>query len=350
MRKFNCSCGNTVFFENNQCVACGSELGWCPRCLSLRSLAVIAEGQYRCTDVNCGAILVKCHNYHTEEACNRCLIVESENTQPLCDYCCFNHTIPDLSVEGNREKWLRLEQGKRRLLYTLDMLDLPYGNDNDIEPKLSFDFKGDVITERKWWWTMGKEERVYTGHAGGKITINIREADDLEREKSRVSFKEAHRTVIGHFRHEIGHYYWDLLVKNKCEPTCVEIFGDHNNPSYSDALQHYYNEGPPPNWQHRFVSSYATMHPWEDFAECFATYLDMVSVLDTALHMGFIDNLNVRDADFKIMAEQYARLGVMLNEMNRAMGLLDLVPEILAPAILHKIEFVHGLVRQAAAR
>ena len=191
---------------------------------------------------------------------------------------------------------------------------------------------------------MGDDEQVYTGHAQGKITINVREADDAERERLRVDFREAHRTLIGHFRHEIGHYYWQLLVENQCEDEFRELFGDHTNPPYADALARYYGEGPRPDWQRSYISGYASTHPWEDFAESFATYLDMVSVLDTAKNMGL--GCPEIDAEFERMVEYYRDLGIVLNEMNRAMGLIDLVPEVFTPPTLKKIAFVSDLVQK----
>jgi hypothetical protein len=245
--------------------------------------------------------------------------------------------------------WGRLEAAKRRLLYTLDLLKLPYGSKlESFEPPLSFDFKADTTRAGKWWWSLSKEERVYTGHADGKVTINLREADPVELEKSRVLFQEAHRTVIGHFRHEIGHYYWQMLVLKKCESDFKAVFGDHENPGYSDSQDRYYKEGPPKDWQARYISSYATMHPWEDFAETYATYLDMVSVLDTAFHMNVYKSLNSTTSELREMLSRYIELGVVLNEMNRAMGLLDLVPEIFAAPIVEKLQFVHRLVRDAS--
>jgi len=244
--------------------------------------------------------------------------------------------------------WRRLETAKRRLLYTLDLMKLPYGREDDgIEPALTFDFKADVTIKPRWWWSMGKEERVYTGHAGGKITINVREADTVEREKARVMFQEAHRTVIGHFRHEIAHYYWQMLVEDVQETEFKAVFGDHKNPSYAEAQDRYYKEGPLANWQAKYVSAYATMHPWEDFAETFATYLDMVSVLDTAMHMNVAKSCDPIQATLPNMVERYVSLGVVLNEMNRAMGLTDLVPEIFGAAITAKLQYVHDLVRAA---
>ncbi len=347
MKSFACVCGNAVFFENTQCLSCRRELGWCPACRNIAALLPADGGRFRCGNESCGTLLAKCHNYAVEQVCNRCFKVPDDASAAVtyCDCCRFNDTIPDLAVPGNRENWARLEAAKRRLLYTLDLLRLPYGTKEDgIEPVLSFDFKADVV-QRKWWWAMGKEERVFTGHAGGKITINLREADTVEREKARVQFQEAHRTVIGHFRHEIAHYYWEMLVKGRCESEFKAVFGDHENPTYSDAQQHYYTNGPASGWQSNYISAYATMHPWEDFAETFAAYLDMVSVLDTALHMGVGDSLDPTQAELPAMVDRYVKLGVVLNEMNRAMGLIDLVPEIFAPLIIGKLGFVHDLCR-----
>lgn len=350
MKNFACNCGATVFFENSQCLSCGSELGWCPACDTMRDIRADESGQYYCGHAPCGQRLSKCHNYAQEQVCNRCTLTDqvTGETENLCDYCRFNETIPDLSVEGNREKWQRIEIAKRRLLYTMDTLKIPYGSSKDgFEVPLSFDFKGDVAKKSFLWFNMNKHEQVFTGHADGKVTINIREADDIEREKARVAFGEAHRTVIGHFRHEMGHYFWDVLVKGKCESDCVGVFGDHNNPDYGSALEHYYENGPVANWQTNYISAYATMHPWEDFAECFAAYMDMISVVDSAFHAFSLNSFIPVSASFKELSEEYTQLGLFMNEMNRAVGLLDLVPEVYTPAILGKIEFIHDLLRKA---
>jgi len=248
-------------------------------------------------------------------------------------------------MAGNRERWYRLEIAKRRLLYLLDLIELPYGRAEDgIVPPLSFDFKADVVPLNGIWRTMAAE-RVYTGHQDGKITINIREADDAEREKLRVDLNEAHRTICGHFRHEIGHYYWQMLIPNHGESEFQEAFGDPEHPSYADALETYYRDGAPPDWKERFVSAYASMHPWEDFAETFALYLDMVDVLDTAGQSELVAPIDVRTAELEDMLSQYLKLAVAANELNRSMGLVDLVPEVLTAAVRRKTTFVHDLVR-----
>ncbi|MDZ7685446.1 MAG: putative zinc-binding metallopeptidase [Gammaproteobacteria bacterium] len=250
-------------------------------------------------------------------------------------------------MTGNDLKWARLEAAKRRLIYTLDLLNLPYGTAAEgFTPPLSFDFKGDELPNSGQWRSMGEAEQVFTGHAEGKITINIKEADHVEREQLREQLGESQRTIIGHFRHEIGHYFWDLLVKGDKEPASIELFGDHNNPTYQEALERHYNEGPPPDWQEQYVSAYATMHPWEDFAETFALYLDMASVLDTAGNAGFLHETAPLD-DFEGIVSDFQRVGLVMNEMTREMGLVDYTPEVLVEPVLRKLEFIHDLTGEA---
>lgn len=348
MKTFACTCGNTLFFDNSRCLACGREAGWCPACRGINALLPQADGTFQCGNAACGARLVKCHNYAMENVCNRCVLADGAPPGPLCDCCVHNATIPDLSVPGNRENWGHLEAAKRRLFYTLDLLGLPHGTAaSGPRPPLAFDFKADVIPANELWHSMGDAERVYTGHAGGKITINVREADPRERESLRVDFGEAHRTLIGHFRHEIGHYYWELLVRGRCEPEFARRFGDPARPGYAEALERHYREGAPADWDARHISAYASMHPWEDFAETFAAYLEIADALDTARHVGFGPVPDPSSAPLAGMLAAHGRLGVALNEMNRTMGLLDFYPKFFAPPVVDKLGFVHALVRGA---
>lgn len=350
MRTFTCVCGHTLFFENTRCGSCERDVGWCPNCQMIAALAIDDAGQYHCANSVCGVALTKCQNYSIENVCNRC--IKSDEVQArgdLCDCCRFNDTIPDLSVPGNWERWARLEAAKRRLFYALDSLGLPYGSVEDgFSPPLAFDFKGDIISADGLWRTMGESERAYTGHADGKITINIREADDAAREQLRVDLGEAHRTLLGHFRHEIGHYYWDLLVRGQCEVDFKTIFGNPMTPSYQEALDRHYQEGPPPGWQGKYVSAYATMHPWEDWAETFALYLDIASLLETATWMDLMDSVALDDLG--AMVGRYRELGLVMNELNREMGLVDLIPEIITVDIIDKLTFIHTLVRRVSNR
>lgn len=344
MKIFSCTCGQSLFFENSACLQCGAELGFCPTCASLVPLIPVGGGRYRCGNSPCDALLAKCANYAEYNVCNRCvsITVPDAGRERYCDCCRYNHTIPDLSVPGNWEKWYRLEAAKRRLFYDLDLLHLPYGRASEgFVPPLSFDFKADVIPSNDFWRTMGAGERVYTGHAHGKITINIREADEVERERLRVDMGEAHRTLIGHFRHEIGHYYWELLIKGRRLDEFIAVYGDPSRPDYAAAMDAYYRNGPPGDWMERHVSAYASMHPWEDWAETFAMYLDMISALETAVHMGFLAGPWFEAENMDFMLNRYQRLGIGLNEMSRTMGLLDMVPEVMAPAVVKKMRLVH---------
>jgi hypothetical protein len=258
----------------------------------------------------------------------------------LCAACQLTETIPDLSMAGNREKWARLEAAKRRLLYTFDRLGMPYA---EAEPKLTFDFKADVGPAPGEWRNVGPTEIVYTGHVRGKITIN-----DAVREQLRCKFNEAHRTLIGHFHHEVGHYYWDLLVQNRRESEFLKLFGDYNALPYQDAMNAYYQNGPRPDWQQLYISAYASSHPSEDFAETFALYLDMASILHTAMHLFKSIRLNFRARSVQPLVERFQEIGILVNEFNRAAGLIDLVPDVVVTPVAQKLEFIHALVKRAA--
>jgi len=352
MRNYVCTCGSTIYFDNNICLKCSSELGFCPGCRTLTALVATPSGGIRCGRAECGIELLKCYNYAQFQVCNRCVAAEGAPAGALCDCCRFNETIPDLTVPGNQVKWYALEAAKRRLFYDLSILGLPYGTEaDDARPSLRFDFKADIIPKGNYWRATGLSETVYTGHDAGRITINIREADDIEREKLRVVMNEAHRTLIGHFRHEIGHFYWDALVQGRPdrEAECIQVFGDHNNPTYDIALEAYYRNGPKPNWIESHVSAYATMHPWEDFAETWATYLDMTSTLDTAEHVGFGGVNDPTRADFDQMISRYQTFGLAANEINRNLGLLNLVPEVFMTPVVEKLRYIHELVGKGRA-
>lgn len=348
MQSFFCDCGNRLFYENSECLHCNREVGWCPNCATLTAMTETDAGIH-CA--RCDAALLKCANRVDHDICNRNTIQPPGGDpadHPLCDCCRYNETIPDLSVPGNLEHWLLLEQAKRRLIFGLDTVGLPHGATADgFDPGLSFDFKGDVLARKGLWRRVHTLEPVYTGHAGGKITINIREADAVEREKLRVDLGEGHRTLIGHFRHEIGHYYWDLLISG--DPGNLAgfraLFGDHENPDYSEALERHYADGPPDDWQDSYISSYATMHPWEDWAETFAFYLDVVDVMETATSYGLSIRQNTDDLEGLLAA--YTGLGILLNELNRGMGLIDFLPELIVPDVIAKLHFVHDVVHSA---
>ena len=238
--------------------------------------------------------------------------------------CRHNHLVPDLSRRGNQELWRLMEIAKHRLFYTLLELNLPLiTRAEDPAEGLMFEFLEDPDIGKK----------VMTGHDSGTITISIAEADDAERERRRKSMHEPYRTLLGHFRHEIAHYYWDRLVRNSValEPF-RQMFGD-DRADYAQALKTHYQNGAPEDWRERFVSAYATSHAWEDFAETFAHYLHNVDTLETA------DAFGVR-----VKPRHIAQAAFALNSLNRSMGLGDLYPFIITPAIIDKLAFIHHLV------
>ncbi|WP_460973898.1 zinc-binding metallopeptidase family protein [Spirosoma migulaei] len=351
MRMYPCQCGNTLHFENTSCVVCHREVGWCQACEGIRSLDAVDDYTYCCN--YCQSHVTKCSNCRDYQVCNRFVEVKTiwQEASAYCKCCSLNRIVPDMTVPGNQGKWASLEAAKRRLIYTLDLLGLPYGSVYDGFPlPLTFDFKGNVVQLTQAGTDAVVAEKVITGHSGGAITINIEEADPVEREKLRVDFGESRRTLIGHFHHEIGHYYWQLLVQNTCEDDCKAVFGDHSGINYSDAMYRYYQYGAQRNWQQHYISAYASMHPWEDFAETFRAYLEMITILDTAESVHLLleaeEAVDFQGTLFENLLIKYEELGIKLNEMNRTLGLLDAVPEVFTRAVVQKMRFIHKLVQQ----
>ncbi len=358
MKLFSCEvCHEVVFFENTWCMKCQASLMFLPDRGVLSAVKPEPEDPSELRPLLKEAsreTYRRCRNGVDFEVCNWGVPVSSG--KEYCRACELNTTIPNLSNPGAREAWQKLEVGKRRLLYTLLELGLP------VEPKptpdapgLSFAFEQDVEGERK----------VFTGHSNGLITINVAEADSPFLERMRVAMGEAYRTLLGHFRHEIGHYYWDRLVKDsEFLPRFRELFGDEQL-DYADAQQRHYQGGPPSDWQLRFVSAYASMHPWEDFAETWAHYLHMVDTLETARSYGLalkakpvgrsphaprLAASRVDFDDFDDLLEAFVPLTVALNSLNRSMGLLDPYPFVLSEPATRKLGFVHELVESAAPK
>jgi hypothetical protein len=325
---------------------CGMTLGFLPAPLTLSALEFRGDRWLARADA---AEWRQCANL-AQAGCNWMVPVGDE---ALCPACVLNRTIPDLDAPGNLERWQALEAAKRRLVYALKRFGLPLSSHTaDADKGLAFDFLADA----------GPDQPVLTGHDDGLITINIAEADSAERERRRVELGEPYRTLLGHLRHEVGHYYWDLLVRDGGRlDACRATFGDESV-SYQEALQRHYQTGAPIDWNLSFVSAYATMHPWEDFAETWTHYLHMVDTLDTAASFGLAVDPVVteegsaavrfdpyRTHDFHRLVEAWIPLTVALNSLNRSMGQPDLYPFALSPPAIDKLRFVHELVRDAAA-
>ena len=194
----------------------------------------------------------QCANGTQHGVCNWMVPATGEEIDSFCAACRLNDVIPNLEAQANLERWRRLEIAKRRLLYTIFQLGLPVDAvPEENRPALRFKFLADTPAG----------EPTTTGHEDGIITINTAEADDAERERRRVNLHEPMRTLLGHVRHEVGHYYWDRLVANSgwLERFRV-LFGDDRQ-DYASALNAYYQSGPPADWQSRFISAYASSHP-----------------------------------------------------------------------------------------
>jgi hypothetical protein len=229
-------------------------------------------------------------------------------------------------------------------------LRLPIANKTlDPEAGLSFNFLADVRTD-----PTADDEPVLTGHANGVITINLGEADDVFRESMRKAMHEPYRTLLGHFRHEVGHYYWDrLILKSAWLEPFRSMFGD-DRADYGQALKEHYAKGAPPDWQDRFISAYASSHAWEDWAETWAHYLHMFDTLETAREFGFVGKrVKLRESRpdaagtsgvFDEMMDAWLDLTLALNSLNRSLGKADAYPFVLAVPIIEKLRFVHQVV------
>lgn len=356
MKTFTCQCGNKLHFENSQCLACGRVLGYLPDKQQLSALEP-AQGEVWQSMVN-NQLYRKCDNYTRHNICNWLVPVEDSNI--YCESCRLNHIIPNLSESENLTLWYRIEVAKRRLLYTLYNLGLPVvGRAVDSQHGLAFEFLADRTNDDEFSNQVTSEQSVITGHRAGMITINIREAEDSSREEIREKMKERYRTLLGHFRHEIGHYYWERLINNT--PRLNEfrqLFGDERM-DYQQALGNYYQAGPPAGWQLSWISAYASSHPWEDWAETWAHYLHMVDALETAQDYGF--SIHGQDVSaltasaqttqgylardlFETLLVDWGRLSVALNALNRSMGLADAYPFVISSNIQDKLRFIHKLI------
>ena len=349
MNTFFCQhCGERLFFENTFCISCNHTLGFLPDVLQISAISPKGEAWVSGIPEIKDRTYRKCSNYQLENACN--WMVRTDDPDAFCVSCRLNRIIPDLSGPNNRELWVKLEAAKRRLVYALLKLELP------VVPKsrnagggLAFEFLADPVVP------VNQGDRILTGHMDGVITINLAEADDAVREKTRLNMREMYRTLLGHFRHECAHYYWDLLVR--FSPRIEEVrkvFGDERQ-DYQTALQNYYQVGPPADWGGKFVTPYAASHPWEDWAETWAHYLHIMDTLETAAaggvevrlhgtHRAFVAPFGL---DFDAIRENWHALRFVVNSLNRSMGMADPYPFILSDEIAGKLKFIHQWIRDA---
>jgi len=346
MRLFKCqACEQATYFENRFCGSCGVALGYLPITGELAALE--PEGDHFVALTRKRPLVRYCDNIGFD-ACN--WLIAADQGSKFCLACRHNHMIPDLSIRENLFRWQQMEIAKHRLFYTLIALKLPLRNlAEDPQHGLAFDFPIDDP----------EQSTILTGHDAGLITINLNEADDAYREKLRNSMGEPYRTLLGHFRHEVGHYFWDHLVRDAGRlQKCRAVFGDERQ-DYAAALERHYAQGAPPDWQGNFISAYATAHPWEDFAETWAHYLHIVDTLETASTFGLrIHPMATKnqalhaDLDFdphhaasvKSLIDAWLPLTFALNNLNRSMGYSDLYPFILSQPVVTKMQFIHEII------
>jgi hypothetical protein len=353
MKLFRCDhCGHALYFENVVCEHCGHRLGYEPQANALVSLNAHAhDGTWLAPHLP-GKAFAFCANAEFG-ACN--WLVEVGSGQRFCRACRHNDIVPSMEDPQNVLRWQVLERAKKRLVYSLLRMRLPLATrTQDPVHGLSFRFLNETQSVAP----------VLTGHIGGVVTIALTEADDAQREYRRTQFNEPYRTLLGHFRHEIGHHYWDILVANGPQHGRFrELFGDESRP-YDAALQGYYTGGSPQEWQSNYISGYATAHPWEDFAETWAHYMHLVDTTEMAAAFGVrtrpaldptgelttlisFDPYTV--GTIKELIDDWVPLASLINNLNRAVGQHDAYPFVLTPTVIEKLGFIHQLIRDAGA-
>lgn len=330
MKRFYCVCGQEVFFDNLFCGSCGHLLGFDPESQSLLTLTPSERAWQSATNPEKSFLL--CEHREHELQCNWLLPVEESQTQ--CISCSMTRTIPVLSSSLNWRRWRTLETAKRRMLYGLLSLKLPQMS----RQGLVFDFLEDKRSNPSV-----SVEHVLSGHAQGVITINVAEADASYREATKEAMNEPYRTLLGHFRHEVGHYYWETRVQTSPHLHAFrQLFGDEQQ-DYRRSLEQYYADGPEANWQENYISPYACAHPLEDWAETWAHYLLMMETLETALAYDLITK-QTQDRVFENWLREWMQLVVVMNALSRSTGHHDAYPFVISPAVERKLEFIHELL------
>jgi hypothetical protein len=332
MRAFTCpDCQWLVVFESLHCLHSGTELAfdWTTR-------EIVALGRH---EPCASRALIACNGLALDRG-------------QLCFSCSLTRMVPPREDDQDRARLAKAEAAKRRLIFECLELGLPVEGRAERPDGLAFDMLSSTY------------EAVTTGHADGVITLDLAEADDAHREQIRTQLAEPYRTLLGHLRHEIAHYYEPLLcpVESAARARYRERFRDERA-DYQQALERHYAQGPPQDWSERYVSAYASMHPWEDWAETFAHYLHIRDTLQTSVAYGVTvagprraaDEAPLHSyppaasADVRALLDAWLPLTYALNALNRSMGLLDSYPFVIAPAVIEKLVLIDELVRAQSA-
>lgn len=357
MRAFTCPvCRQLIFFENSACLSCGARLGFVP---GRQAMVALAGDGPHLSEVEGTATYLRCAN-RVEAGCNWLLRADDPAVTRgagLCRSCALTRTRPADTDPAGMALFAKAEAAKRRLVFQLDEIGLPIVTRAD-DPSSGLAF--DLLSSR--------QAPVTTGHDSGLITLDLAESDDAYRERTRQKLGEPYRTLLGHFRHEVGHYYWTVLVEEAGQQKQFRArFGDERE-DYGQAISRHYDRGAPPDWAKRYVSEYATMHPWEDWAETFAHILHIRDTLQTAASFGLLvagpldERTGRRDPalasvpvpgdteGFDAVIADWLPLTYALNAVNRSMGRDDLYPFVLAPTVIDKLTFVHGRIQESSGR
>lgn len=349
MKLFTCAtCGQTIYFDNRFCVRCGSALGFVAQDVTLHALVPAGEAMW--TVAGRDGVFRFCDNA-AHDVCN--WLVPADGPHAFCEACRHNRIVPTTDPQG-LERWRRIGAAQRHLFYSILRWNLPRPTrEEDPASGLVFDFLADEVDMNG-----NVVSPAMTGHEDGLISLRAAEADDAVRESVRVSMGEPYRSLLGHFRHEIGHFYWTQLVRDEAMvEEARRLFGDERE-DYAAALQRNYTEGPPPDWQQHFISTYAAAHPAEDFAECWAHFFHIVDTLETARSFGLNTDPKgheeleaevtfdpYRAANAGRLVDSWIPLSVALNAIQRSMGQPDSYPFVLPPPVVDKLDFINRLVR-----
>lgn len=352
MKAFQCTCGQPLFFHNSRCLACGAEVAFDPVEMRLNSLVAMGDGTWTMRDDGRTAPprFRLCSHRTLTAACN--WLVPAHSPHDACLSCALTRTIPDLSRPRNAGRLAAIESAKRHVLFGLMSCGLSIVSRADDDARgLAFDLLEHLP---------GGPPAV-TGHAGGVVTINVAEADDDYREMHRESLREPYRTVIGHLRHELGHYFWDTLIRDGAWLEAFRLLFGDERADYGDALARHYRDGPPGDWADRYVSGYAASHPWEDWAETWAHYHHMRATLQTVASFGLatehtpfritpferdvLYDASAASADeFLEWVNAWVVLTAVLNETSRSMGQPPVYPFVLNRATVTKLHFIQRVL------
>lgn len=326
MTPYYCRCGQALFCENTRCGNCGRIAAFEPLIPAMLSLDEVEDGSLLDAD---GTRYALCENRRDYKVCNG--VVMAGGGASLCSSCRLNRTIPVVNRQKNLQRWKRLEAAKRRMIAGLSKLGLDVNSGEN--GGLRFDFLEDKRSHPDVL-----EHFVSTGHKDGVITINVIEADEIQRVQQRELLGERYRTVLGHCRHEAGHFFYPTLVRDLDSFTA--LFGDPGT-DYDSSLKNYYDGGPAQGWEQDHISSYASAHPLEDWAECFAHYLHIEDTLETAVCYGLADDPG---GDPRVRLDRWAQFVIPLNELGRSLGQRDHYPFILTPVVIEKLLYVEGTI------